>query len=45
MNRCSNCKHNPLGTCLLCGKDVPIAYVLNRINKCPNWCPLNRRKK
>lgn len=45
MPRCSKCKHNPMGTCELCGKEIPMAYVLDRINKNPGWCPLNRRKK
>ena len=43
--RCSDCKHNPMGTCELCGKEIPMAYVLDRINKNPGWCPLNRSKK
>ena len=43
--RCSNCKHNPMGYCELCGKEIPMAYVIDRINKNPGWCPLNRGKK
>lgn len=44
MPKCSKCKHNPMGTCKLTGKEVPIAYVLNRINKCPKWCPISKEK-
>lgn len=42
MIKCSDCKHNPMGTCLLCDKEVPMAYVIGRINKAPGWCPLNK---
>lgn len=34
-----------MGTCELCGKEIPMAYVLDRINKNPGWCPLNKEKK
>lgn len=42
---CSNCEHNPMGTCELCGREIPMAYVLNRINKAPTFCPLLKGKK
>lgn len=38
--RCNICEHNPMGTCELCGREIPMAYVINRINKAPTFCPL-----
>lgn len=43
---CRVCKHNPMGICELCGKEVPIGKVLG--NGRASWCPKGKtdeRKK
>lgn len=34
---CKVCKHNPMGICELCGKEVPMRLVVQ--NGSPKWCP------
>lgn len=40
---CKICKHNPLGVCELCGREVPIRLVIQ--NGQPSWCPKKGGKK
>jgi hypothetical protein len=34
---CKVYKHNPMGICELCGKEVPMRLVVQ--NGVPKWCP------
>lgn len=34
---CKICKHNPMGICEMCGKEVPMRLVIQ--NGIPSWCP------
>lgn len=43
---CGNCQYNPEGFCVLCNnREVPIAYVLDKVQKPPKWCPLSKPKE
>lgn len=43
--RCSDCEHNPMGVCEMCGKEIAICYIIQRKQGAPAWCPLIRGKK
>lgn len=34
---CKVCEHNPMGICELCGKEVPMRFVIQ--NGTASWCP------
>lgn len=40
---CRVCEHNPMGTCELAAREVPVGYVL--MNGHPRWCPKGNEKK
>lgn len=42
--KCSKCKHNDMGICLLTNKEIGISYILSRNNKATDYCPLKKEK-
>ena len=40
---CKVCKHNPVGICELCGREVPMRLVIQ--NGTPKWCPKQKGVK
>ena len=34
---CKICEHNPMGVCEMCGREVPMNFVIQ--NGFPKWCP------
>lgn len=38
-NKCGECEHNVMGECVLIGREIPISYVMNRMQQPPKWCP------
>ncbi len=42
---CGSCEHNPMGICDLCGKEIPMSYVMRRNKGVPRFCPLKGEKK
>ena len=40
--RCSDCEHNPMGICEMCGKEIAICYIIQRKQGAPSWCPLKK---
>jgi hypothetical protein len=36
--QCNKCKHNPMGYCELCGREITYHNILH--NDAPTWCPL-----
>lgn len=43
--RCSECPHNPMGVCELTGKEISIAFILQRNQGAPAACPLKKGVK
>lgn len=42
--KCKECKHNPMGICELCGREIPICYITGRSGYRPAFCPLLKKK-
>lgn len=40
--KCSDCKHNKMGICELCGKEIGISYILSRNQKSAAFCPIKK---
>ena len=40
---CRVCKHNPMGICELCDREVPARLVIQ--NGHPSWCPKHKGVK
>lgn len=43
--KCSKCKNNPMGVCILTEKEVPLTYAMGKNKGAPKWCPLQGEEK